>query len=289
MTIALGLLCSDGVVLGADLQYSTDFIKTAGRKIFIVPSGPNYKIIVAGSGNSDSVKKCVEVIGDHLLDQDSSPTLRELKEQIEACLAKVYREHLDFAPEEQRRDLDCELILGVWMESQVYLFRTNRTMLIEEREYACVGMGLYLAHYALAQLLHLALSVDLGSQIVTHVIAASKDYIEGIGKGTDIHILRNDGFHESLIKPEKKKVEEQFEQLFKAFRGIVSCAETWNSQDTLELWIAAIKRAVEALRNSQEEHRERIRLLVERIKEAEANRQFPKGDPSHPPPSPESP
>ncbi len=35
MTIALGVVCTDGVVLGVDLQYTTDdATKTPGRKMF---------------------------------------------------------------------------------------------------------------------------------------------------------------------------------------------------------------------------------------------------------------
>jgi hypothetical protein len=141
VTIALGILCSDGIVLEVDLQYSTGWVKTAGKKIFILT--PSYEpnaycsALLAASGNPDSAKKVVEKIEETLPSSRDFPTLKDC---IESALASVYSQHIDFAPAEEREALQCEFLVGIRLGQDCKLFRTNRTMLVEETDMSRNGL-----------------------------------------------------------------------------------------------------------------------------------------------------
>jgi hypothetical protein len=54
VTIALGVLCSDGVVLGTDLEYTQEYISMPGQKMFWLPKellNSNYFVIIAAAGS----------------------------------------------------------------------------------------------------------------------------------------------------------------------------------------------------------------------------------------------
>ncbi len=119
MTIALGVLCSDGVVLGVDLQFTTDnIIKTAGQKLFVLlPSYRpelNYSVLIGGSGNADTIRKITEVANEKLDESfpNGSPPYRKLKCVLETVLAEVFHTHVDTAPVEERGPLHCDVLMA---------------------------------------------------------------------------------------------------------------------------------------------------------------------------------
>ena len=60
MSVAFGIPCTDGVVIGVDLQYTKDVVKTAGPKLFPLYKfydGKTYSVLIAGVGNSISAKR----------------------------------------------------------------------------------------------------------------------------------------------------------------------------------------------------------------------------------------
>jgi hypothetical protein len=116
MTIAVGVMCDNGIVLGCDLQHSTDIIKTAGQKMFYLPTRPDYNVLLTGAGSSDAIKKAVQVIGDQVSNDfplGVTPKLKEIQNSIEVALATVYSDYVDLAPPEQRSALDFTLLVAV--------------------------------------------------------------------------------------------------------------------------------------------------------------------------------
>ncbi|MGA2214191.1 MAG: hypothetical protein ABSH31_13025 [Bryobacteraceae bacterium] len=269
MTIALGAMCLDGVVLAVDLQHTTDIVKTAGQKLFVLtPSYRpelNYSVIVAGARNADSVRKAVETMEETVSDRFSgrTPALKELKKALQDSLEIVFREHIDFAPPEERADLHFDLLIAIRIASSCHLFRTNRTMLIQEKSTACIGIGLYFANYAAEEFLVRNPTVEIAAQVATYIISRASTYIEGIGKGADIHVLRSDGRHYSFMKPERESVEQRFEKLFAAFRNLLRCVDVASTPDEgIQYWNNLVLQEITELRNLQTRRAE-IRQISE--------------------------
>jgi 20S proteasome alpha/beta subunit len=264
VTIALGIACDDGVVLGVDNEYSRNPIKTKGQKLFPIPSviQPNdgYGILAAGSGNPDSVKKIVETIDKTLASETigGTPTLELLLLHIENSIATVFAQHIDFAPVEQRQELHCDLLFAIWIRNQgTRLFRSNRTMLLEERKRACIGNGLYLAEYVMDVILPHFLSVEEAKCLAVYMIGEAKDYIEHVGGQSIVHTLHRDGTHSRLLQPEIRDIENSYGAFFEAIRICLSCVDLDSvPDDNIDLRLAAFKESILHFRGQERKRRE---------------------------------
>lgn len=258
MTIALGVLCSDGVVLGTDLEYTQQYAAMPGQKMFWLPEiiGAGYFVLIAVAGNPDSAKTFVDTLSVVLSDRfpDGAALLRDIKGAIRDGLRHMWLEHIDAAPANERSDLQCDLLIAVRAESGCHLFRTNRTMLVEEKFSACHGVGMYVARLLTDLLLGWGCSptVELASQVIAYTIKAAKDHIQYVGKGSDIHILPQSGLAYSLLSPERKIVENHFDELFAGLRNLLACVDgTDVSVDQIESRLDGIKNSVLKLKEDQ--------------------------------------
>jgi 20S proteasome alpha/beta subunit len=253
MTIALGVLCDGGAVLGVDLEYSQDFLSSPGQKMFWFPStlDTNYFLLIAAAGNSDSAKTFIDLLSVELPTRfpTKKASLSELKSSIKKVLRELCGEHIDFAPASQRESLACDFIIAMRVDHSVRLFRTNRTMIVEEQRWVCLGAGLYLAHYLMDLVLVPHPSIELATQVVTHVIATAKEHIQSVGKGSDIHFLPYSGFADSLIRPEIIQIEERFAALSNALRDVIACADPGSITDErMARKFSALNNCIETLR-----------------------------------------
>ena len=258
MTIAIGVLCDNGVVLGCDLQHSTDIIKTAGPKLFIIPPGKNHSVLITGAGNSDSMKKAAQLIHDRISDADDSGGISDvyaMRGHIEAALEELYSKYIYFAPQEHCSTLDVSLLLAIRVNTETALFRTNRNMLIAEDRYACVGMGMYLGHYALSTMLGWRPPVEVAAQVVTYIVSQAKEYIEGVGKGSAVQMLHADGLHDSLLLPDRDEVEEMFQEFYEGVRTIIASTD---KDMVMDAWLS--------------DHFDRLHLTVKKLRSAQQKR-----------------
>jgi 20S proteasome alpha/beta subunit len=259
MTIALGVLCRDGAVLGVDLEYNQDFISSAGQKMFWLPqyfAEANYFLLIGVAGNPDTGKTFIELLESHLaIDYaDGNATMQGLKTSIKKALKQVWHEHVDSAPSNERVSLGCDMVIAVRADNQVRLFKTNRTMLIEEKAWTCRGAGLYLAYYLMDRVLGPRPTVELAAQVVSYVIAAAKEHIHSVGKGSDVKILPANGLSYSFLRQDCVQVEERFTELFRAFREIIACADPVNvTGEQMERKFASLQDVVRKLRLDQDE------------------------------------
>jgi hypothetical protein len=131
-------------------------------------------------------------------------------------------------------------------------------MVAQQNEPVCMGEGLYIGDYLLDSLLpKTSRTVEVASQFVAHSIHAAKDYITSVGKETSIHVLREDGTHTGVLKPERVKIEEDFDSLFRAFSDLIVCCDTEIASDsTVTIYIDALRRSLDALRKSDVERKE---------------------------------
>jgi hypothetical protein len=261
-------MCSDGVVLGVDSLYSRAHLKTSGKKMFTLKGGSNYKILIAGSGNADSVKKAVDVIGETLSDQfprRKAATLRSLRDWIEAALTKVFKDHIDSAPEKQQEELHFELLLAVNVNGKATrLFRTNRTMVISERRRACIGTGLYLAEYVMDLVLGSPQyrSITTGALVAVYTIAVTKKYIQYVGKRSTIYTMDNGGHCQRISQNDIASTRLDFSNLFEWLSLSLDAVQPELSDQTAELVLNGISSSFRRFRNNEATRRANRPTLV---------------------------
>jgi hypothetical protein len=293
MTIALGVMCDGGAVIGVDLEYTQDWMSSPGQKIFWLPKhlDSRYFVLIGAAGNPDSAKEFMTYLEEQL--DERFPTHiaspKELKTTIRDSLKHIWFEHIDSAPANERRGLACDFLIALRVETSVYLFRTNRTMMISVKDWACLGAGLYLANYLVDRVLPRHPTTELAAQVVAHVIAAAKEHVQFVGKGSDIHILPRIGLSHGLGWAEREKVEAGFIQLFGAFRSLIGCADPADaSDDLLNSRLASFRSVIEQLR-SEQAGRVEARVIRTQALEDLIRHQPTTADPLRPQPSPESP
>jgi hypothetical protein len=290
MTIALGVMCDDGVVLGVDLQYTQDATKTPGQKMFWLCPGKPYSVLIAAAGNPDSAKEVAALSESSILATypDSLPTTDQIKACIQAALKRVYFEHIDPAPVKERYGLQCDLLVGIRVGYDVSLFHSNRTLLVQDKDTKCLGIGLFFSNYALASMLPLMPSVDIAAQVVTYTIALAKDFVEGIGHGSDVHMLYSNGRHDSFTLPEQQEIESAFGVLFGNLQAAITCIDTdVVPDDGVALRAQWLGDAINNLRSLQ--RKRRTRSWRARVFGAPEFPQSTTHDPQAPPPLQELP
>ncbi len=263
MTLALGIPCTDGVVLGVDTQISQDGTKTPGQKIQIFwECLPNYNVVSASSGHADSVEtarsEIVEAL-EKLKGKSPSPVVREIRQAIGAALGEVYARHIDPLPTQEERNLmDFTLLVAIRVGRTARLFRTNRAQVLEEKRCCCLGAGKVVAEQILELCLDARPSAELAAQVAAYVVGRTKEHVEGVGLSTDVHVIQSNGRHWALTLPEVKALETGFAEFFKMLQGVIACVD---SQSLPEAGIGPrlgfLRTAVEGLREAQKARQDR--------------------------------
>ncbi len=269
MTIAIGIICNGGVVLGVDGQLSLDGTKLVTKKIHMFPPVADYHMVAAIEGHEDPCRLALEQIQETHEKEFSgrSPTIQEIRQWTGACLAKIFKEEIDTAPVEQQPDLNFSLFLAIRKERErrVHLFRTNRSMVVEvkqrPRPWWCMGYGFDIANYALDLLLEVDCTLDAAAQVVAYVIKATQDAKEYVGMGSDVHVIQNDGRHWNFSAPDLRELETNFAEFFKLLRYVISSVDASRIPDgSMKKRIEILERQLYTLRQAQRKrHQEEAR------------------------------
>jgi len=141
MTIAIGMLATNGAVVAADAQESTgDYMKGAKGKMacfYAHDGGWTESCVIAGAGNSGYVQALIEKLGQtfqavdpkmpvYSLTKKSHPSLQS---EFRDCIKQFYKEHIiPFAayPERKRPDVEMLIDLSAQDDDGPFYERKNR-------------------------------------------------------------------------------------------------------------------------------------------------------------------
>lgn len=291
MTIAIGVLCDDGLVLGTDLQYTVGNAKWPGKKLWHFCPQIHPCIAISAAGNPNSAKRVIQNAEQTLLAECSGvrPTIGQIISNIEKALGDLYLNHIEPRPKEDQEDIKCWLLVAIRDGPGMRLFSNDRTQLIEEDDRVCTGSGFYFAYYALWLLLPDRPSVEVASQVVAYVIAVAKECADGVGAGSNVHMFYNGGRWDSLIIPERAKIETSFKEMLSELPRFIRCCDPrMTSDQEIDSCLSRMKEQMEKVRQLK---RERDGRRIERAKRLAdlPSRQSTKDDQSPSPPLPESP
>jgi 20S proteasome alpha/beta subunit len=187
MTIGIGFLCDDGIVLCSDNQITyEDSHKFYQCKLDSYIS-EGCQVVFTYAGSPDFMKSFYGKFRDHVQQTSQSVvTARKVQDAIETVL------YLFDTPDAQ----GTSIIAGVVVpDSEMKLFRTNGRIVGEVSNYDYVGIGdSSLLRYlrpiiagTTIKSVHQALSVGV------YLVYAAKRYIDGCGGDTDAMVLRPTG------------------------------------------------------------------------------------------------
>jgi hypothetical protein len=223
MTIALGIIARDGLVVAADSEESSGYLKTDELKILtVMGSHSSGAGLITGAGTSDYIDALKYDIADLFLDH---PELNDkaLQRALGQFLKQFYEDHvIPFAvyPEDDRPDL--RMLFGVHRGFHSHLFFTNRSVVGRAGPYKTIGMGSTFAKMLLDRLWRPNLDVKSAEVLAAYVIFMAKESVESCGKFTSISTLHGPTVQDT----------EQGSQLVPAVRPVTHVA--WTEIDRLE-------------------------------------------------------
>ncbi|HEY6390147.1 MAG TPA: hypothetical protein VIX89_02645, partial [Bryobacteraceae bacterium] len=171
MTLAIGVVCTDGVVLGTDLEYTGSYEKFPGPKLWrVCPELASY-IALAGAGNPSSIDHVKRIAEGEI--RRSKGAVEDIIYAFEVGLRSLYTLHIDPSPKESQEALEVWILLAIQDGFRFRLFHNDRTVLAEVEKVNCSGLGLYVGYTLLERLLPKHCTTELTSQVVAYVLAVS--------------------------------------------------------------------------------------------------------------------
>jgi hypothetical protein len=217
MTIALGMLAKDGLVLAADSQETyPGSLKVTQGKILAAVVGPHSQpratLGVTGAGSATHLDALNQSICDGFA--------REKPSSIEACQLAIADKVLQFNmqhvapfggwPEHERPC--CSLVVGAAVNGKFGLWTTEKTVM-REVHYGAVGIGSPYATLLLSRMWTGGHDgVRITALLAAYVMYAVKQSVEGCGKDTHIVFIEKGGQGVVLEPGRVRLLEEQFER-----------------------------------------------------------------------------
>lgn len=217
MTIALGVLTANGIIVGADTEETIGNEKMEALKVNTAISlglqgGHPSAIAVTGAGDSwylDCIfEELVEFFREH-----ETLTVAQLESEFCRILKVFYKDHiLPFLQSDP--DLALRLIIGVQRNDETALWVSARSTLRKSHWYEAVGMGSTEAGRVLRRVITSRDNLGLIATIACYAIQRAKESVVGCGKNTVLlYIVNNSVYH---VYPD---VIEKAETLFRKYEG----------------------------------------------------------------------
>lgn len=200
MTIVLGIIATDGIVLAADREEQhPGFMKVSQSKMRVhqVAGKRSGTCLIAGAGNSAThidaqMEAVLEAFTAH-----PDAIGAELQECLSAAVGKFHRDHIIPLSQDRSQRPMIEMLIACEREPTSLLLETCETVTVTRRPYAAVGIGAFAARALLGRL-HRRMDTFSTALLAAYVTYQVKETIEGCGKQTDISYIRGNECHSMI-------------------------------------------------------------------------------------------
>ena len=185
MTIAVGMLCSDGVVIAADREEGDGYFKNDVGKIRATFRGrsPVGQIAIAGAGSGPYIDEVSKSLTSEFCEEASGK--EELLKKHREYFKGVVRPMAVYGVNAP----DYGLIIGVTGgNTGMSLYSTSGLAFNEIQDYEAIGVGAMVANSWFSRLWD-RVPVQWGAMLAAYVVFQVKQSVPGCGQGTDIIIL----------------------------------------------------------------------------------------------------
>jgi hypothetical protein len=206
MTIALGMVCSDGAIIAADRQMTKEGgLKFQEKKVFkckMFGSIP-MEYIFAYAGEPEAAKIIEYEIGRALVGG--------------VCGGNIYMPDLvirDLQPVFDRKEAKkVESLIAIGAPKiQPLLLRTKGPRIVHGY-IECIGVGDSSVIRYFSDRLTGQMSIEQGKPFIAYLVSLANKYIDGCGFGPDIAFFGSSGIVEEVSEQEKSSYEGKFEKL----------------------------------------------------------------------------
>lgn len=193
MTIALGMLASDGIVLAADTEVSWgEYLKTEGTKVALLE---NEGLAIAGAGDGDYLDAISHELQRAIRALNTDDVAR-IGRELRSVLERFHRQHV--LPWKDPT-LEFLLLIGLQKKGRRALWVTRKATM-RPCVYATIGVGSADADSILTQLFENVrtprVTLAMAQFIAAYAVYLVKDRVMGCGKNTDMILVRDGRAHQ---------------------------------------------------------------------------------------------
>ncbi len=232
MTIALGILTSQGVVIAADRQMTVagymklDEGKVSGGGRFIDTCGP-ISFAIGGAGDSTAMTHLRQGFTSFIQGATRIDDLSDIHRDIARQAAEFHKEHVIGT-----ESLAAQMLVGATTRHQKKLWVTDRGVTNEENSFAAIGAGEMYARTILGRLY--APMNTIGAILLSaYVIHEVNKTIDTCGNGADIFVAGFEGpvFVSENVLAQLVDVFERFSRLSRnILHDVFNDSVWWDSQ-----------------------------------------------------------
>lgn len=187
LTIAAGFVCSDGLVLAADTQF-TGIHKRHGSKLWWFRCGQSV-VAIAGAGIATYMRHAKEQIRHQLKDGMSDNAIVEVANNVVFALAAKHAQV-------DAEDWDLNLLLGICSSSGVSMYENQSGFVFApvetENKSQCIGCGRSLGLYFTDWLFDPILTTRWATTIAAHLLNRTKALDPDCGGDSYILVVPSD-------------------------------------------------------------------------------------------------
>ena len=211
MTIAIGLMAEDGIVVAADTQESTGGLLKGDKQKMVSFGGAIGQdaksvreggCVIAGAGDSGHTRALIDqlgflfmVNGDLQVMTLANDKTLSLVGEFRTCLRSFYKEHIiPFASFPRRERPDVEMLIALYRNYQPCLFYTEKTAIIHALHYKAIGLGSTFSELLLNGYWRPRMPVVEAQVLAAYVVFMTKEWVEDCGKYTGMLTLNEDRF-----------------------------------------------------------------------------------------------
>jgi hypothetical protein len=209
VTITVGFVCPDGIVIGADSQesYEGSALKRSVPKLVSFPplgegvdsqdETPDRRVIFTGAGDSALVDKLIDEAW--LEAASANPTIVDIATAIEKRIVEIYREyasvyHAGYMP-------SATITFGIWCASETRLFYAqgpvvNRIGKLDGTHfsgYKAFGVGNVITDYIQERMRANPKNIDDAIVLAAYMLEQAVAHGEGCGGDIRIAAIKNNG------------------------------------------------------------------------------------------------
>jgi len=192
MTIGVGILTSSGVVIAADGEETTGFIKTHQSKVAsvsVLTQGVAGGCALVGGGAAGYI----DAFSDELLGVFAQSKETDVLPEIKAQLHAFYKKHvIPFSKLPPHERPDFQMLIAYSRNGNSALFVTDKTTLRPCRHFGVVGVGDSFALNLLNEMWSPAFD-QYAEVLAIDVLMRTKNAVEGCGKTTEVVRVSKDG------------------------------------------------------------------------------------------------
>ena len=192
MTIAIGILCSDGIVLSADSQETfNEYAKLQRAKVFELSLiHPDVKVVIAGSGDSNFYDALRERLEDGI--DMAEPDLISIRNKIEEVIVGYCTRVWPLYAAQKDRP-SAQMLIGIRATDGFALLHTEGPITRQGNSPECIGFGADFSLYHLKKLFKNTMLCAEVCPIAAYVLDLAKENVEFCGGASDVFVIPSSG------------------------------------------------------------------------------------------------